>query len=156
MKETVVLSPDDPILDSLNFKPYRSTVVRRVVPFIPKDDQPQTIEVITPWGAKLTAKKGDFLVSEVDSPDDIWPIASNIFDETYIMTAPGLCIKRAITMLVPLADVTGGDEDRKVTVHTYEGPVTVRAGDFLLAKGARGEIWPFPKEKAEEKMKPVR
>jgi hypothetical protein len=155
MKEPVVLMSDDPIINSLNFKPYRNTVVRRVAPFIPEDDQPQTMEVSTPWGATLTAKKGDLLVSELDKPEDIWPIDAQIFDETYLITAPGFCVKRAITLLVPLTDVTAGDEDRLVTVHSHEGPVTVRAGDFFLAKGVKGEIWPYPKEKVAEKMKPA-
>lgn len=156
MKEPVVLLPDDPILNSLNFKPYRSMITRRVVPFIPEDDQAQTMEVSTPWGSKLTVKKGDLLVSELDKPDDIWPVDAHIFDETYMIIAPGLCIKRAVTLLVPLVEVTDGDEDQMVTVHTFEGPVTVRAGDFLLAKGVKGEIWPYPKAKAAEIMKPAR
>jgi len=143
------------MVNSLDFKPYRNTISRRVIPFIPEDGQPQTMEVITPWGARLTARKGDLLVSELDKPDDIWPIDPRIFDETYLITAPGLCVKRAITMLVPLTDLTDGDEDRMVMVHTFEGPVTVRAGDFLLAKGVKGEIWPYPKEKAEEIMIPA-
>jgi len=155
MKDPVIVSPDDPMVNSLDFKPYRNTISRRVIPFIPEDGQPQTMEVITPWGARLTARKGDLLVSELDKPDDIWPIDPRIFDETYLITAPGLCVKRAITMLVPLTDLTDGDEDRMVMVHTFEGPVTVRAGDFLLAKGVKGEIWPYPKEKAEEIMIPA-
>ena len=155
MKEPVVLMPDDPVLKSLNFKPYRNMVTRRVEPFIPEDGQPQTMDVSTPWGSKLTAKKGDLLVSELDKPDDIWPIDANIFDETYIIISPGICIKRAVTLLVPLIDVTNGDEDQMVTVHTFEGPVTVRAGDFLLAKGVKGEIWPYPKDKAAKIMKPA-
>jgi hypothetical protein len=155
MKEPVVLLPDDPILNSLNFRPYRSAVLRHVVPFVPKDDQLQTMEVLTPWGSKLTARKGDLLVSELYKPDDIWPVDPHIFDETYIITSPGICIKRAVTLLVPLIDVTDGDEDRLVIVHTFEGPVTVRAGDFFLAKGVKGEIWPYPKAKAAEIMKPV-
>jgi hypothetical protein len=155
MKEPIVLQPDDPVLNSLNFKPYRSMVTRHVAPFIPRDDQPKTMEVSTPWGSKLTAKKGDLLVSELDTPEDIWPVDAQIFDETYIIIAPGLCIKRAVTLLVPLTDVTGGDDDQMVVVHTFEGPVTVRAGDFFLAKGIKGEIWPYPKVKAAEIMKPV-
>jgi hypothetical protein len=155
MKDPVILLSDDPRINSLNFKPHRSMVTRRVVPFIPQDDQPQTMEISTPWGSKLTAKKGDLLVSELDKPDDIWPIDARIFDDTYIIVAPGLCIKRAVTLLVPLIEVTDGDEDRMVTVHTYEGPVTVRAGDFFLAKGVKGEIWPYPKEKAAQIMKPA-
>jgi hypothetical protein len=155
MNDPIVLMPDDPVIKTLNFKPYRNMVTRRVEPFIPEDGQPQTMDVSTPWGSKLTAKKGDLLVSELDKPDDIWPIDPNIFDETYIIVSPGLCIKRAVTLLVPLADVTNGDEDRMVTVHTFEGPVTVRAGEFLLAKGVKGEIWPYPKDKAEKIMKPA-
>ena len=155
MKDPVIVLPDDPVIASLNFKPYRNTVSRRVTPFIPRDDQPQTMEVVTPWGAKLTARKGDLLVSELDRPDDTWPIAPKIFDETYLIVAPGFCVKRAITLLVPLVDLTDGDEERMVTVHTVEGPVTVRAGDFFLAKGVKGEIWPYPKEKVAEVMKPA-
>jgi hypothetical protein len=85
----------------------------------------------------------------------MWPIDANIFDETYIITAPGVCVKRAITLLVPLTDVTGGDEDQMVTVHTFDGEVTVRAGDFFLAKGVKGELWPYPKEKVAKRMKPA-
>jgi hypothetical protein len=58
-------------------------------------------------------------------------------------------------MLVPLTDLTDGDEDQMVTIHTLEGVDTVRAGDFLLAKGVKGEIWPYPKEKAAEIMSPA-
>ncbi len=155
MKEPLLLKSDDPLLETLNFKPYRNMSLRRAVPFVPADDQPQTIEVPTPWGAKLTAKKGDLLVSELDRPNDVWPIDPQIFDETYLIVAPGLCVKRAVTLLVPLTDVTDGDEDRLVTIHTLEGPETVRAGDFLLAKGVQGEIWPYPKAKASEIMKLV-
>jgi len=155
MKEPIVLMSDDPLINSLNFKPYRNMSLRRAVPFIPGDDEPQTTEVVTPWGAKLTVKKGDLLISELNSPDDVWPIEPHIFDETYMITEPGLCVKRAVTLLVPLTDLTDGDEDQIVTVNTLEGPVTVRAGDFMLAKGVEGEIWPYPKSKFLEKMKPA-
>jgi hypothetical protein len=155
MKEPIIVLPDDPILNSLNFKPHRNMGARHAVPFIPADDQPQTMEVTTPWGSKLIAKKGDLLVSELDKPDDFWPIDARIFDESYIITSPGICVKRAITMLVPLTDLTNGDEDQLVTIHTLEGSETVRAGDFLLAKGVKGEIWPYPKAKAEKMMKPA-
>lgn len=155
MKEPVDLMPDDPVLKTLDFKPYRNMITRRVEPFFPEEDQPQTMDVATPWGSKLTARKGDMLVSELDKPDDVWPIDADIFDETYIIVSPGLCVKRAVTLLVPLIDVTNGDEDQMVTVHTLEGSVTVRAGDFLLAKGVKGEIWPYPKDKAAKIMKPA-
>ena len=61
-----------------------------------------------------------------------------IFDETYIIISPGLCVKRAVTLLVPLTDVTNGDEDRMVTVHTFEGPVTVQGWGFSACKRGRG------------------
>jgi len=149
------LSSDSPILGTLDFKPYRNVLVRRVIPFSPTPDQPQTREIKTPWGAVLTATCGDMLISELNAPDEPWPIDARIFDETYMVVGPGLCIKRAVTWLVPLTDVTGGDENQKVTVHTLEGEETVRAGDFYLAKGVRGEIWPYPTAKVLEKMRPV-
>ena len=155
MRELIVLKSDDPILNSLKFKPYRNMVPRRVFAFAPEEGQPQTMDITTPWGVQLTAKKGDLIVSELDAPDDIWPVDAEIFDSSYLMIGPGVCIKRAVTLMVPLTDLTDGDEDRTVTIHTLEGVETVRAGDFFLAKGVRGEIWPYPKEKATQIMKPV-
>jgi hypothetical protein len=155
MSEPIVLKSDDPLLKRLKFKPYRNTAQRRVAAFMPTDDQSQTMDIVTPWGSTLTAKKGDLLISELDKPDDMWPIDAQIFDETYLITAPGFCIKRGITFLAPLTEVTANDEDQMVIIHTLEGPETVRAGDFLLARGVKGEIWPYPIEKAAEIMRPV-
>ena len=155
MSEPFVLMSDDPILHKLNFRGIRNSMIRKVVPFLPEPGQPQTMHLKTPWGAELTAKSGDMLISELDKPDEHWPIDAGIFEETYLVVKPGLCIKRAVTMIVPLADVVGGDENRMVTVHTLEGPETVRAGDFYLAKGVKGEIWPYPKEKVLKNMRPV-
>ena len=155
MSKPIVITSDDPILVSLNFKPYRSKVERRVIPFLPSPDDPQSLEVKTPWGAVLTARKGDFLVSEVDTPSDYWPINPVIFEESYMITRPGYCAKNAITLLVPLTDITHGNSDQQVTVVSLEGPETVRAGDFFLAKGIKGEVWPYPKEKIDEVMMPA-
>ena len=155
MNEPIVLKSDDPILKTLNFRPYRNMVQRRVELFSPKDSEPQTREITTPWGAVLTVKKGDFIISELNAPDDKWPLDAEIFDASYLLTSPEFCVKRAITLLVPLTELTNGNEDQKVTVHSLEGVETVRAGDFLLAKGVKGEIWAYPKEKAAEIMKPV-
>lgn len=153
--EPLEITSDDPLLATLNFKPYRSMVKRGVIPFSPREGEPQTKELQTPWGAMLTAKKGDMLVFELDHPNDVWPVDAGIFDESYMILEPGVCIKRAVTLLVPLTDVTRGDADRMVTVHTLEGVETVRAGDFYLAKGVKGEIWPYPIEKANEIMRPA-
>ncbi len=152
--EPLVITSSDPILKELNFKAYRSKVERRVVPFFPAPGDPQTLEIHTPWGTDLTARKGDFLVSEVETPDDYWPIDPVIFEESYVIIRPGYCVKKAVTLLAPLTDVTH-DPDRNVTVVTLEGSETVRAGDFYLAKGVKGEIWPYPKEKINEVMTPV-
>jgi hypothetical protein len=154
MTEPLLITSSDPILGQLKFKPYRSKVERRVVPFFPAPDEAQTMEIDTPWGTQLTARKGDFLISEIETPNDYWPIDPVIFEESYAIIRPGYCVKRAITLLVPLTDVTH-DPDRKVTVVTLEGSETVRAGDFYLAKGIRGEIWPYPKEKIDDVMMPV-
>lgn len=155
MSKPIVIASDDPILEKLDFKPYRSKVERRVIPFFPDPDEAQALDVKTPWGAVLTAKKGDFLVSELDAPNDFWPIDPVIFEESYILTRPGYCAKNAVTLLVPLTDVTSGDENQMVTVVSLEGPETVRAGDFYLAKGIKGEVWPYPKEKVDEVMTPA-
>ncbi len=155
MAESIVITSDDSILRTLDFKPYRNIVERRVVAFEPPAGEPQTMEVNTPWGAQLTAKAGDMLISEVDTPDDVWPVDSQIFDESYMIVRPGFCVKRAVTFLVPLIALTRGDENQLVTVETMEGPETVRAGDFYLAKGVKGEIWPYPKEKVNNVMVPA-
>jgi hypothetical protein len=154
MSEPLVITSADPILSTLNFKPYRSNVERRVVPFLPGPDEPQTLEIQTPWGAYLTARKGDLLISEVATPNDYWPIDPLIFDESYVITRPGYCVKKAVTLLVPLTDITA-DPNALVTVVSLEGAETVRAGDFYLAKGVKGEVWPYPKEKIREVMVPA-
>lgn len=154
MNEPLVITSSDPILETLNFKPYRSTVERRVVPFFPAPDEPQTMEINTPWGTQLTAQKGDFLISEVETPDDYWAIDPVIFEESYVIVRPGYCAKKAITLLVPLTELTG-DPEHKVTIVTLEGEETVRAGDFYLAKGIKGEVWPYPKEKVGDVMVPA-
>jgi hypothetical protein len=154
MRAPIVISSDDSILRTLNFKPYRSKVERRVIPFLPPPGEPQSMEVSTPWGAQLTAKFGDFLVSEVDTPNDYWPIDPVIFEESYVIIRPGYCVKKALTLLVPLTDITG-DPEREVTIISLEGPETVKAGDFYLAKGIKGEVWPYPREKVADVMLPA-
>ncbi len=154
MSEPLILTSSDPRLTTLNFKPYRSKVERRVVPFLPARGEPQLMEINTPWGAQLTARKGDFLVSEVATPNDYWPIDPAIFEESYVIIRPGYCVKKAITLLVPLTDLTG-DPNSEVTVISLEGPITVRAGDFFLAKGIKNEIWPYPSEKIDDVMMPA-
>lgn len=155
MTEPILLTSDSPILGRLNFKPYRNSLVRRVKPFLPKPGEPQTVELQTPWGATLTAKSGDMLLSELDSPNDMWPVDAEIFDKSYSIVEPGFCVKRAVTMLVPMQEIAGGDEEQLITLETLEGRQTVRAGDFYLARGVNGEIWSIPKGKVNTVMKPV-
>ncbi|MEZ0394935.1 MAG: hypothetical protein ABWK53_00665 [Anaerolineales bacterium] len=148
------LTPTDEVLNELPFRPYRSIVERRFERFLPAAGEPQEIDVITPWGESLTAKAGDYLVSETDAPEDTWPVDAEIFESTYLITGPGRCVKRAITLLVPLVELTG-DPDRLVTIETMEGEETVRAGDFYLARGVKGELWAYPKEKVGKVMVPA-
>jgi len=155
MNDPIVITSDDSILHTLHFKPYRSKVERRVIPFMPAPGDDQAMDIKTPWGTVLTAVSGDFLVSEVDKPDDFWPIKPDIFEDSYVLLRPGYCVKKAVTLLTPLTDVTNGDPDALVTVVTLEGSETVRAGDFYLAKGIKGEVWPYPKEKIEQVMMPA-
>ena len=155
MNKTVRITPEDAILKQLEFKPYRSTVERRCERFLPGPGEPERIEIATPWGESLTAKPGDYLVSELDKPDDTWPVDGEVFEKTYLIARPGICIKKAITELVPLVDATGGDPDQRVTIQTMEGEETVRAGDFYLARGVKGEIWAYPREKIGTIMIPA-
>jgi len=155
MDNKLTITSDDPILQTLNFKPYRSKTERRVIPFMPAPSEPQFMDITTPWGAVLTARSGDFLISEIDKPNDFWPIDAVIFEESYVLIRPGYCIKKAVTLLTPLTEVTEGDPDVMVTVVSMEGAVTVRAGDFCLAKGVKGEVWAYPKEKIEHVMMPA-
>jgi len=155
MSEPIVVTSDDSRLQSLPFKPFRSKVERRVIPFMPAPGEAQSVEIKTPWGSVLTAKSGDFLISEVNAPNDFWPINAEIFEESYILIRPGYCVKKAVTMLTPLTDLTNGDPEMMVTVATMEGNETVRAGDFYLAKGVKGEVWPYPKEKIAQVMMPA-
>jgi len=150
MVKPLTLTSSDPIIKELKFKLYRSKVERRFELYSPGPNEPKSIVIKTPWGEELIARTGDFLVSELDKPGDRWPIKADIFKETYRITRPGYCIKRALTHLVPLIEVTEGDENRMVTIHSLEGVTTVRAGDFYLARGVKGEIWAYPKEKIEE------
>lgn len=154
MSDPLIITSTDSILSKLNFKAYRSKVERRVIPFLPAPNEPQSMEINTPWGTQLTARKGDFLVSEAATPNDYWPIDPVIFEESYIITRPGYCIKKAITLLAPLTDITD-NPDSEVTVDSLEGAETVRAGDFYLAKGIKGEIWPYPREKIDAVMMPA-
>jgi hypothetical protein len=154
MSEPLVITSNDPILSKLNFKPYRSKVERRVVPFLPGPNEVQSLEINTPWGTQLTARKGDFLVSEIDTPNDFWPVDPVIFEESYVITRPGYCTKKAVTLLAPLMEISR-DPEKLFTIITLEGAETVRAGDFYLARGIKGEIWPYPKEKIKEVMMPA-
>jgi hypothetical protein len=155
MKAPIELSSDDPIIKRLKFVPYRNMVERRVERFLPGPGEPKRMEVATPWGESLTAKSGDYLVSEMDAPDDRWPVNGEIFEKSYEIIRPGSCVKRALTYLVPLTDITNGDAEQLVTIYTLEGPETVSAGEFYLARGIQGEIWPYPREKVDDVMMPV-
>lgn len=143
----IELTSDDPRVDSARFKIYRNIAVRRVEQFNPGPSDAQTIEVETPWGDMLAVKPGDYVVSELDVPTDRWPVDKEIFESTYVQVGPGLYVKGPFTLLCPLTDFTGGDPDQMVIIHTLEGKETVRAGDFCLARGVKGEIWPFPVKK---------
>jgi hypothetical protein len=144
MIEPLVITSQDPVLKSLHFKSFLNSETRGVEQFLPGPNQPQTIEIRTPWGADLTAKHGDYIVSDLKKTGDRWPVDRKIFEDTYLIIQPGLCMKKAVTELVPMVDLTNGDPDQLVTVETLEGTETVRAGDFFLARGIKGEIWPYP------------
>ena len=154
MEEPLELRSGDRLVKQLKFEPFRNVVERRAVRFQPQQDEPQSIKVGTPWGEQLECKQGDYIVSEMDAPDDRWPVDRTIFESSYESTRPGIYVKKALTYLFPLESVTR-DASQRVKVYTLEGPVIVRSGDFYLARGIRGEIWPFPKNKVDGTMQAV-
>jgi hypothetical protein len=153
MKDTITILPDDPRLNTVNFRTYRNIVEREVKRFLPKLDEPQKMVLPTPLG-DLTISAGDYLVREVDG-ERYWPVNQNIFKDTYTITRPGYCIKSSLTYLAPLVELTGGDPDQVVVIQTLEGPETVRAGDYHLARGPKGELYPFPNHKVGTVVKPA-
>jgi hypothetical protein len=151
MSQPIEIRAQDYILKQLPFKSYRYKQGRQAVQFLPNHGDPQTMVIQTPWGAELVAEKGDYIVNDTDSPDNRWPVQQDIFESTYVEIRPGYYIKRAIVHLYPLKDFTK-DPEQLVRVHTLEGVVTVRSGDFYLARGIKGEVWPMPNDKVESSL----
>lgn len=152
MNPPIQIRSGDPILETLAFKPYRNATERAAMQYQPGPDQPASFEIKTPWGEMLQVNVGDYIVNELAAPNDRWPVNQDIFEQTYVRTKPGHFIKSAVTMLVPLVDLTKGDEEQLVMIETMEGTITVRAGDFYLARGVKGEIWGYPKDKADSTL----
>ncbi len=154
MRQPIDIRSQDNILQKLQFKTYRYKQERKAVQFLPPSDEPQSMIILTPWGAELVAQKGDYIVSELDSPDNRWPVQQDIFEASYLEIRAGYFIKRAEVHLYPLREFTK-DPEQLVRVHTLEGVVTVRAGDFYLAKGIKGEVWPMPNDKVDSSLIPL-
>ena len=152
--EHVRIAPGDARIKDLVFGQYRCTQTRKAVQFLPEPHEPQQMKVQTPWGATLELTAGDYLVSEMDRPEDQWPVEQGIFEDTYEQVAPEVFRKKAITWLIPLTDIIP-DPEQAVVVETLEGNVEVKAGDFYLAKGVKGEIWPYPAEEVRSDMEQI-
>lgn len=148
------ISPGDAILKKLDFKPYRYTTKRSAKQYLPGEDQPQTISVKTPWGGVLRGEKGDYLVNEYGNPDNQWVVRQDLFEETYQELDQGIYHKKAIVELVPLTEITH-DPDQEITIHSLEGSLTVRSGDFHLARGVEGKIWPAPNKEISKHLEQV-
>lgn len=148
------LKADDEFVKKLHFKAYQYVVERQATKFSPPPNSPQQQTIQTPWGATLTIQSGDYFVNELDAPEDKWPVARDIFEQTYEEVKPGIVVKKETAELIPLVDVADSPNEM-VTIHTLEGVVEVRAGDFYLARGSQGEIWPFPKAKVGQNLRPA-
>ena len=92
MTEPLTITSSDPILAKLPFKPYRTARERRMTPFLPEEGEPQTRVITTKSGRVLTVKQGDFLVSEMDTPQHVWPVDAAIFEASYEVIRPGVCV----------------------------------------------------------------
>ncbi|MCH9651923.1 MAG: hypothetical protein K0U98_27085 [Deltaproteobacteria bacterium] len=91
---------------------------------------------------------GDYIVSEVGNPKRRWPVNREIFEKTYENLEKGLFRKKVVIEMIPLVEITG-DSDAVVRIHTREGAIEVRAGDFYLARGVEGELYSFPNGKVD-------
>ena len=151
--EPLELRANDPIFKKLDFETYRYKNKRQAVQFLPDDGQ-QTIRVQTSWGGVLKGKRGDYLVNEVDNPDEKWIVEEEIFVASYHEVEVGIFIKKATVDLVPLSAVTR-DPEREVIVYSLEGPLKVPARDFYLAIGIKDEIWPVPIEHVSNNLELV-
>ena len=157
MTKPIEIKSDDPILKKVKFKIYSYKDKRVARQFNPDPDEPQTQELKTSWGDTLTLKRGDYLVSDVNNPENAWPVEREVFERSHQETMPGTGLFKKISLvsLVPLTVFTEGNPDQLVTVYTLEGQETVPAGKYHLAKGIKGEIWPYPNEKIESNLEEV-
>jgi len=57
MKQTIILTSNDPVLQELDFKPYRSGAKRHFKRFMPDPDQPQEIDILSRPGAKRSQRR---------------------------------------------------------------------------------------------------
>lgn len=137
------LSSDAPILRELPFRKVRYKQIRCASQFFPGPGEPQEMTLHTNWGGELTVKVGDFLVHPQDDPDNVWPVARTIFEQTYEALGGGRFQKSVLTEIIPLEQITQ-DPNQFVIVKSLEGELRVRSGDFYLARGTQGEIWPIP------------
>jgi len=154
-KTLMEIRSNSPFLKILDFRPYCCAgTERKAEQFTPNENEPTTKEIQAPWGGVLTAEAGDYIVSDIENPKDSWVVKKNIFDTTYSKTKQNTFIKSASVLLVPLTEITG-NPDEEVIVYTLEGPMTVRSGEFYLAMGIEGEIWPIPKEKVGTELIPL-
>jgi len=154
MAAQVEIRADDPVIQKVNFKTYRYTTRREADQFCPDPDESQTKVVKTPWDDELTAHSGDYLVHEQGQPEDQWVVEKDIFEDTYENIEQGTYVKKSTVELAPLTALTQ-DPDQEVKIHSREGVLTVRAGDYFLAKGSQEEIWPISNDKVEQNMEPV-
>lgn len=154
MTSPLEIKADDPLIKQIKFKTYRYTTRREANQLLPDSDETQSKVIKTPWDGELTARSGDYLVHEQDDPDDQWVVEKDIFEDTYETVEPGTYVKKATVELVPLTQIAP-DPDQEVKIYSLEGVLTVRAGDYYLAKGSQEELWPIPREKVEQSMEPV-
>ncbi len=151
MSQLPEFKSDSPMLEQMQFRPYRQAVERQAFQFSPTSDEEQTLAIVTPWGETLLAKNGDYIVNELDTPKDRWPVERTIFENSYMAVRPGYYVKSALTHLASF-DAIINHGDQRIIVHTLEGIVTIWAKDFYLARGIQGEIWPYPKDKADKSL----
>lgn len=104
-----------------------------------------------PWfwrthsGETLRGEAGDWAVRESEG-DEPWSVRDDIFRASYEHIDGDRWRRRGTVDARPARDAE--------TVHTLEGPVTARAGDWVV-RGDAGEQWPVRAEEFAKRYAPL-
>lgn len=114
---------------------WDAVVRQRDAPPLPATQMRRAFTLSTSWGETLTGKAGDW---RVGAEGDQWIVGEREFAATYTPAGDGTFAKTGWAFVKRV--------DRPFVVHTREGLVEGRAGDYLL-EGPLGDRWRIAAER---------